>query len=195
MAYIWSYLRRYPKWLAMNFTAAILFVIANLGLPTVLARMIDEGINRGDADKLYTYAWVMFGVVLTGIVGRVLLSYAVSKLTTTMVQVMRNDIYAKLQEYSHHEYEQIGVSSLVTRITSDAFVLMQFAEQILKMGVITHDLHHSSGQLTNCIGQKYTTNNPSQNYTKHDPSISVKLINITTVYSLINHSGKNRRQT
>ena len=137
MAYIWSYLRRYPKWLAMNFTAAILFVIANLGLPTVLARMIDEGINRGDADKLYTYAWVMFGVVLTGIVGRVLLSYAVSKLTTTMVQVMRNDIYAKLQEYSHHEYEQIGVSSLVTRITSDAFVLMQFADQVLKLGVIT----------------------------------------------------------
>ena len=82
MAYIWSYLRRYPKWLAMNFTAAILFVIANLGLPTVLARMIDEGINRGDVDKLYAYAWVMFGVVLTGIVGRILLSYAVGKLTT-----------------------------------------------------------------------------------------------------------------
>ena len=137
MAYIWSYLRRYPKWLAMNFTAAILFVIANLGLPTVLARMIDEGINRGDVDKLYAYAWVMFGVVLTGIVGRILLSYAVGKLTTTMVQVMRNDIYAKLQEYSHHEYEQIGVSSLVTRITSDAFVLMQFADQVLKLGVIT----------------------------------------------------------
>ena len=67
MAYIWSYLRRYPKWLAMNFTAAILFVIANLGLPTVLARMIDEGINRGDVDKLYAYAWVMFGVVLLGL--------------------------------------------------------------------------------------------------------------------------------
>ena len=137
MAYIWSYLRRYPKWLVMNFMAAILFVIANLGLPTVLARMIDEGINRGDADKLYTYAWIMFAVVLTGIVGRVLLAYAVGKLTTTMVQVMRNDIYAKLQEYSHHEYEQIGVSSLVTRITSDAFVLMQFADQVLKLGVIT----------------------------------------------------------
>ena len=93
MAYIWSYLRRYPKWLAMNFTAAILFVIANLGLPTVLARMIDEGINRGDVDKLYAYAWVMFGVVLTGIVGRILLSYAVGKLTTTMVQVMRTDMW------------------------------------------------------------------------------------------------------
>lgn len=137
MAYIWSYLRRYPKWLAMNFTAAILFVIANLGLPTVSCQNDWWGINRGDVDKLYAYAWVMFGVVLTGIVGRILLSYAVGKLTTTMVQVMRNDIYAKLQEYSHHEYEQIGVSSLVTRITSDAFVLMQFADQVLKLGVIT----------------------------------------------------------
>lgn len=51
-----------------------------------------------------------------------------------MVRDMRNDLYAKLQEYSHHEYEQIGVSSLVTRLTSDAFVLMQFADSMLKMG-------------------------------------------------------------
>ena len=71
MLYIWSYLKKYPKWLALNLFSAVLFVIVNLGLPTILARMIDEGINRGDADKLYTYAWVMFGVVLTGIVGRV----------------------------------------------------------------------------------------------------------------------------
>ena len=55
--------------------------------------------------------------------GRIILSYAVGQLTTTMVRDMRNDLYAKLQEYSHHEYEQIGVSSLVTRLTSDAFVL------------------------------------------------------------------------
>ena len=54
-----------------------------------------------------------------------------------MVRDMRNDLYAKLQEYSHREYEQIGVSSLVTRLTSDAFVLMQFADSMLKMGVIT----------------------------------------------------------
>lgn len=137
MLYIWSYLKKYPKWLALNLFSAVLFVIVNLGLPTVLARMIDEGINPRDVDRLYFWGWVMFAIILLGIVGRIILSYAVGQLTTTMVRDMRNDLYAKLQEYSHHEYEQIGVSSLVTRLTSDAFVLMQFADSMLKMGVIT----------------------------------------------------------
>jgi len=137
MGYIWSYLRKYPKWLCLNFTAAIFFVIVNLGLPTVLARMIDEGINPKDMERVYFWAWIMFGVIIVGIFGRIVLAYAVGKITTTMVMDMRNDLYEKLQEYSHHEYEKIGVSSLVTRMTSDAFVLMQFSDQMLKLGVIT----------------------------------------------------------
>ena len=137
MLYIWSYLKRYPKWLVLDFLGAIFFVIVNLGLPTVLARMIDQGINQGDQDKLYFWAIIMLVIIVLGTCGRVVLAYAASKLTTNMVKDMRDDVYAKLQEYSHHEYEQIGVSSLVTRITSDAFVLMQFAEQTLKLGVIT----------------------------------------------------------
>ena len=137
MLYIWSYLKRYPKWLVLDFLGAIFFVIVNLGLPTVLARMIDQGINQGNEEKLYFWAIVMLVIIVLGTFGRVVLAYAASKLTTNMVKDMRNDVYAKLQEYSHHEYEQIGVSSLVTRITSDAFVLMQFAEQTLKLGVIT----------------------------------------------------------
>ena len=137
MLYIWSYLKRYPKWLVLDFFGAVFFVIVNLGLPTVLARMIDQGINQGNEEKLYFWAIVMLVIIVLGTFGRVVLSYAASKLTTNMVKDMRNDVYAKLQEYSHHEYEKIGVSSLVTRITSDAFVLMQFAEQTLKLGVIT----------------------------------------------------------
>ena len=137
MLYICSYLKRYPKWLVLDFLGAIFFVIVNLGLPTILARMIDQGINQGDQDKLYFWAVIMLVIIVLGTFGRVVLAYAASKLTTNMVKDMRDDVYTKLQEYSHHEYEQIGVSSLVTRITSDAFVLMQFAEQTLKLGVIT----------------------------------------------------------
>lgn len=144
MLYIWSYLKRYPRWLVLDFLGAIFFVIVNLGLPTVLARMIDQGINQGDQNKLYFWANIMLVIIVLGTFGRIVLSYAASKLTTNMVKDMRDDVYAKLQLYSHHEYEQIGVSSLVTRITSDAFVLMQFAEQTLKLGVITSMMMLSS---------------------------------------------------
>ena len=137
MLYIWSYLKKYPKWLFLDFFGAVFFVIVNLGLPTVLARMIDEGVNKGNEQQLYIWAAIMLVIILCGTLGRIVLAYAASKLTTNMVKDMRDDLYAKLQEYSHHEYEKIGVSSLVTRITSDAFVLMQFAEQTLKLGVIT----------------------------------------------------------
>lgn len=137
MRLIWNYLKCYPKWLILDLFAAMLFVVVNLGLPTFLARMIDQGITKNDVNQLYFWAGMMLLIVILGVMGRVLLAYAAGKLTTHIVKDIRNDLYEKIQDYSHHEYEQIGVSSLVTRMTNDAFVLMQFSEQVLKLGIIT----------------------------------------------------------
>lgn len=137
MKLIWTYLKRYPKWLVLDVIGALTFVVVNLGLPTALARMIDQGVTVGNKDKVYFWALVMLVVIIFGMIGRVILAYAAGKITTNMIKDMRNDMYDKLQQYSHQEYKQIGVSSLVTRMTSDAFILMQFAEQTLRMGVIT----------------------------------------------------------
>lgn len=137
MKLIWTYLKRYPKWLVLDVIGALTFVVVNLGLPTALARMIDQGVTVGNKDKVYFWALVMLVVIILGMIGRVILAYAAGKITTNMIKDIRNDMYDKLQQYSHQEYEQIGVSSLVTRMTSDAFILMQFAEQTLRMGVIT----------------------------------------------------------
>ncbi|MGT2911123.1 ABC transporter ATP-binding protein [Streptococcus cameli] len=137
MHLIWSYLKSKRKWLALDFLGGFLFVVVNLGMPTILARMIDEGITKNNPERLTFWAFIMFVIIVLGIAGRVFLSYASGKLTTTMIKEMRMDMYATLQTYSHNEYEKIGVSSLVTRMTSDAFVLMQFAEMSLRMGVVT----------------------------------------------------------
>lgn len=137
MLYIWNYLKKHPQLLALDILAATLFVMVNLGLPTFLARMIDQGIVAEDESRIYFWGLVMLVTVLIGILGRFLQTYAGSRLTNKMIRDMRLDIYKQLQYYSHQEYEQIGVSSLVTRITSDAFTLMQFADQTLKFGVIT----------------------------------------------------------
>ncbi len=137
MKLIWSYLQSKHKWLWLDYFGGFLFVVVNLGMPAILARMIDEGIIKNNPERLTFWAIMMFVIVVLGIAGRISLVYASSKLTTTMIKELRTDIYAKLQTYSHHEYEQIGVSSLVTRMTSDAFVLMQFAEMSLRIGVVT----------------------------------------------------------
>ncbi|WP_019795220.1 ABC transporter ATP-binding protein [Streptococcus sobrinus] len=137
MNLIWSYLKKYPKWLVYDLFGALLFVVVNLGLPTILARMIDQAINPKDKQALTFWALIMLAVVIAGIIGRVTLAYATGKLSTNMVRDLRRDMYAKLQDYSHEEYEKIGVSSLVTRMTNDAFVLMQFTEMSLRMGVVT----------------------------------------------------------
>ncbi|HFI0468372.1 TPA: ABC transporter ATP-binding protein [Streptococcus suis] len=137
MNLIWTYLKKYPKWIALDLLGAFLFVVVNLGLPTFLARMIDQGITKNNVGQLYYWAGMMGLIVLLGIVGRITLAYAAGQLTTNIVKDIRNDLYEKIQDYSHHEYEQIGVSSLVARMTNDAFVLMQFAEMVLKLGIIT----------------------------------------------------------
>ncbi|HEM5490687.1 TPA: ABC transporter ATP-binding protein [Streptococcus suis] len=137
MRLIWTYLKKYPKWLALDLFGAFLFIVVNLGLPTFLARMIDQGITKNNVEQLYFWAGMMGLIVLLGILGRVTLAYAAGQLTTNIVKDIRNDLYEKIQDYSHHEYEQIGVSSLVARMTNDAFVLMQFSEMVLKLGIIT----------------------------------------------------------
>ncbi|WP_203262117.1 ABC transporter ATP-binding protein [Streptococcus uberis] len=137
MSLLWTYFKKRHHLLFLNGLGAILFVIVNLGLPTILARMIDEGLVLNNEKSLYFWAFIMVIVVLLGVVGRIILSYASSRLTTGMIKELRNDMFHKLQDYSHTEYEKIGVSSLVTRITNDAFILMQFAEMALRLGVIT----------------------------------------------------------
>ncbi len=137
MNLIWSYLKTKPKWLLLDLIGGFFFVVVNLGMPTILAKMIDEGITKNNPQRLNFWALMMLLIILLGILGRIVLSYASSKLTTTMIKEMRGDMYHKLQGYSHHEFEKIGVSSLVTRMTSDAYVLMQFAEMSLRLGIVT----------------------------------------------------------
>lgn len=137
MNYIWTYLKRYPKYIVIDLVMGMSSVLINLGLPTIFAYIIDKAIIPEDTQLLYHLSALMLAVIVAGAAGRITLTYVASKLTTLMIKDMRNDLYDKVQLFSHHEYEQIGVSSLVTRITNDAFVLMQFAEMSLRLGVIS----------------------------------------------------------
>lgn len=137
MRYILKYIRRYPGLLLLNLLGSMAFVINNLGLPTVFARMINQAIIPGDLDRLLYWGGVMLALIIVTNLGRIGLNYSSSLLSSRMIRDLRRDIYDKIQYYSPEEYEQIGVSSLITRIVTDCFILMQFTDMGLRIGFNT----------------------------------------------------------
>ena len=67
MLYIWSYLKKYPKWLALNLFQRSCLLLSIWGCQSILARMIDEGINPRDVDRLYFWGWVMLRLFCLGL--------------------------------------------------------------------------------------------------------------------------------
>ncbi len=135
--YIWSYVKRHKKFLLLNLLGALSFVLVNLGLPTILAQIINDVLVNQDVERLYFLIAIMVAVIVLGLFGNILLTYASGRLVNEMTKDIRNDLYDKIGDFSHAEYEKIGVSSLVTRITNDAFVILQFVEMILRIGFNT----------------------------------------------------------
>jgi len=128
---------RNKKLLVFNFICVFGFILIELGLPTLLARMIDKGIAAGDRDYIWKMGAAMIAITIVGITMNILLGYFTSRITTNIVADIRDDLFEKVQGYSHTEYEKIGVSSLITRVTNDAYQIMLFMQSILRTGLMT----------------------------------------------------------
>lgn len=134
---MWHYTMRNKKLLVFNFICVFGFILIELGLPTLLARMIDVGIRNGDREYIWKMGMAMIAITLTGIAMNIMLGYFTSRITTNIVADVRDDLFEKVQGYSHTEYEKIGVSSLITRVTNDAYQIMLFLQNILRIGLMT----------------------------------------------------------
>ncbi|MGG5337138.1 ABC transporter ATP-binding protein [Enterococcus sp. AZ154] len=137
MKLMWHYTMRNKKLLIFNFICVFGFILIELGLPTLLARMIDKGIAAGDRDYIWKMGAAMIAITIVGITMNILLGYFTSRITTNIVADIRDDLFEKVQGYSHTEYEKIGVSSLITRVTNDAYQIMLFMQSILRTGLMT----------------------------------------------------------
>lgn len=137
MKLILKYLKNYKGLVFLNFLAILSFAVVELGIPTIVAQMIDHGIAKQDTGYIRQMGGVILIVALIGGLGSILLAYCSSKISTNITRDMRNDIFAKAQEYSHEEYNRFGVSSMITRTTNDAFVLLQFINVLLRTAFLT----------------------------------------------------------
>ncbi|EAC5401505.1 ABC transporter ATP-binding protein, partial [Listeria monocytogenes] len=120
-----------------DFICVFGFILIELGLPTILARMIDKGIIPRDMDYIYQQGIWMVVITIIGVAMNILLGYFGARITTNIVRDIRDDLFEKIQTFSHSEYESIGVSSLITRTTNDAYQIMLFMGNILRLGFMT----------------------------------------------------------
>lgn len=137
MNLILKYLNRYRRYILLNIVGVLGFAAAELGIPTIVARMIDYGIITGDRGYIYQMGLAILAVAILGGIGNVLIAFCSSRVSTAITRDIRNDIFRKAQEYSHTEYNKFGVSSMITRTTNDAFILMQFVTVILRTALLT----------------------------------------------------------
>ena len=137
MKLMWRYTMRYKKLLILDFICVFGFILIELGLPTILAKMIDLGIGEKDFDYVKQQGILMIVITAIGIIMNILLGFFSARITTNIVADIRDDLFEKVQTYSHTEYETIGVSSLITRTTNDAYQIMLFMQNILRTGFMT----------------------------------------------------------
>ena len=137
MKLILHYMKR-DKWLVLlNILSVFGFALVELGIPTMVSNMIDEGVLRQDKGYLLQSGAVIAVISLIGVCGTILLGFCCAKISTAVTRDIRNDVFAKVQSFSHAEMNRFGVSSLITRTNNDAFQILTFMNVILRTALLT----------------------------------------------------------
>lgn len=132
-----SYLKRYKGLVFLNFISVFGFALTELGIPMIISRMVDGGVASGDREYLLKMGGLIALISVVGIFGTVILGYCGARISTAVTCDIRNDLFEKVQSFSHREMNQMGVSSLITRTSNDALQIMNFMNIILRTAMLT----------------------------------------------------------
>lgn len=137
MKLILKYMKKYKGLVILNIISVFGFALVELGIPTIMSKVIDNGIANNDIDYVVKVGSIIVVISILGTIGTILLGYCSSKISTSITRDIRNDIFIKSQEFSHSEYDKFGISSMITRTTNDAFQILQFTNVVLRTALLT----------------------------------------------------------
>jgi ATP-binding cassette subfamily B multidrug efflux pump len=137
MRLILKYLKNYKGWFLLNFISVFGFALTELGIPTIVARMIDGGVMAHNPEYIQTM-WKWLAVIaVVGTAGTVLLGYCCARLSSSITADMRSDVFTKAQSFSHTEFGKFGISSMITRTNNDAFQVQNFLNVLFRTALMT----------------------------------------------------------
>lgn len=87
--------------------------------PILMAKVIDVGIKNSDKPYIIKYLIIIIICNLLGFCCAIICQKCASYVSCNVATNIRNDMYEKINTYSHHEIDDFGTSSLVTRLTND----------------------------------------------------------------------------
>lgn len=135
MKYLKQFLKQYKGKTMLSLLLLLGQVIGTLLIPALIARVVDQGILGGDMGVVAQVGvqMLLVAALATGI--SVWGSWATSDLAALFGKAMRTKILRKVQELSIQQFDALGVSSLITRSTSDITNLQQTLGMVLQMVV------------------------------------------------------------
>ena len=156
MRRIFHYLKPYALLAVISPLLMIGEVAADLCLPKLMSVIVDYGINAsGDVSEsalgstvmrivfgegsytsmqvIITFGVLMLLVVLVGGFFGVFCAYTAAKASQGLGDDLRCDAYAKVMSLSIEQTDKFTTGSLVTRMTNDITMIVEFTEMILRM--------------------------------------------------------------
>lgn len=112
-------LQPYRHFLAAVLGLQFVSVLAMLYLPSLNARIIDDGIAQGDTDVILRLGAIMLVVSIAQIIASVAAAWYGARAAMSFGRDLRRDIFQRVGTFSARELQEFGAPSLITRGTND----------------------------------------------------------------------------
>ena len=113
----------------------ILEVAMEMVIPLLMAKIIDDGIYKGDMPMILKVGGIMLVAALIGLLGGIMGAVFGAKASTGFAKNLREAMFKRIQTFSFENIDKFSTAGLVTRLTTDVTNVQNSFQMILRMGM------------------------------------------------------------
>ncbi|MCC4045982.1 ABC transporter ATP-binding protein [Enterococcus gallinarum] len=130
-----KYLRPYIGRMSLGVSIKFFGSLMDLLLPWILAYIIDAIIPTKNVSAIFLWGGVMLLCSVIAVVTNILANRMASSVARDATGNIRHDLFAKVTYLSIPQIEQVGIPSLVSRLTTDTYNIHQTVGMIQRLGI------------------------------------------------------------
>ena len=130
-----SHLGEYKRAAVLTPLFAALEAVMDVLLPTIMAFIIDQGIEKGDMNAILKYGLLTFLVAVVALALGVLAGKYAAEASTGFAGNLRDAMYENIQHYSFSNIDKFSTAGHVTRMTTDVTNVQNAFQMIERMCV------------------------------------------------------------